>query len=47
VFWVTFPLVTESGQPLFSGAQSTAELVVRIHNKEGRVNWPIPAVIRR
>jgi hypothetical protein len=47
VFWVVFPLVTESGQPLFSASTSDAELVVRIHGKEGRVGWPVPAAIRR
>jgi hypothetical protein len=45
-FWVTFPLKTADGQPLFTPADRECELVVRIHDKEGRVNWPIPAAMR-
>lgn len=47
VFWVVFPLVTETGKPLFPESVVEAELVVRIYNKEGRVNWPVPESIRR
>lgn len=42
-FWVTFPSV-ENGSPVFSGP-GLAELVVRIYDKEGRVEWPVPASI--
>lgn len=47
VFWVVFPLVTETGKPLFPESVAEAELVVRIYNKEGRVKWPVPESIRR
>lgn len=46
VFWVVFPLRTESGEPLFDEGTQEAELVVRIYEKEGRVSWPVPASIR-
>lgn len=40
-FWVSFP-VEDGGNPVFSQTDRFAELVVRIHDKEGRVEWPIP-----
>ena len=46
VFWVVFPLVTNS-KPLFADAVTDAELVVQIYNKAGRVSWRIPDSIRR
>lgn len=42
VFWVIFPLKTEEGAPLFGPNDGEAELTVRIHDKVGRVRWPIP-----
>ena len=45
-FWVVFPLHTPDGDALFDGATTEAELVVRIHDKEGRVSWRIPDSIR-
>lgn len=45
-FWVTFPLETPAGQPLIGARDLECELVVRIHDKEGRVSWPIPASMR-
>ncbi len=45
VFWMVFPLIKD-GTPLFSENQTTAELIVRIYNKEGRVEWLIPKSIR-
>jgi hypothetical protein len=45
-FWVTFPLTNREGSALFSGADQQAELIVRIHEKEGRAVWTIPASIR-
>jgi hypothetical protein len=47
VFWVVFPLVTEAGKSLFPEGVAEAELLVRIYNKEGHVNWPVPESIRR
>lgn len=47
MFWVAFPLRSESGAPLFDSSVSEAELVVRIYNKEGRVKWPVPEYLRR
>lgn len=45
-FWVTFPLTSGDGRPLFGPGDRECELVVRIHDKEGRVTWPIPASVR-
>ncbi len=45
-FWVTFPLTREDGSPLFGDADRVAQLIVRIINKEGRVEWPVPASMR-
>jgi hypothetical protein len=45
-YWVVFPLKTESGAPLFGPGDTTAELLVRIYNREGAVNWPIHGDIR-
>jgi hypothetical protein len=42
---VTFPLTGSSGMPLFAVNDQRAELVVRIHDKEGHVEWAIPASI--
>ena len=47
VFWVVFPLSGPDGQPLFLESDREAELTVRIHEKVGRVRWPIPESIRR
>lgn len=44
-FWVTFPL-KKDGRAVFEPADATAELIVRIHGREGRVEWPIPASLR-
>lgn len=43
---VVFPLTHEDGAPLFPNDATGAELVVRIHDREGRVKWPIPESIR-
>lgn len=40
-FWVVFPL-QQGGGPVFTSSDRMAELIVRIHDKEGRVEWPIP-----
>lgn len=45
-FWVVFPLQHEDGRPLFTGQDTMAELVVQIHDREGRVRWPIPPVFK-
>lgn len=46
IFWMVFPLVAEGGRPVFSESAAEAELVVRIHGKEGTVSWAIPASVR-
>ena len=46
-FWVVFRLKTPEGEPLFSERDQRAELVVRIYQKEGHVEWPIPESVRR
>lgn len=46
IFWVVFPLVNQDGEPLFPPEAQEAELVVRISNKEGRVQWRVPESIR-
>lgn len=43
-FWVVFPLETDDGF-LFTTSDRVAELVVRIHDKEGHVEWPVPPSI--
>jgi hypothetical protein len=45
-FWVVFPLMQDDGTPVFSAGDVTAELVVRIYDKEGHVEWTIPKEIR-
>jgi hypothetical protein len=46
-FWVVFPLINDDGRPLFSDSVQEAELVVRIHNMEGKVSWRIPLSIHK
>lgn len=46
-FWVSFPLTSSDGRPVFSPRDQNAELVVRIYAKEGHVEWPIPSSIRQ
>lgn len=41
-FWVTFPLRRSDGTSLFGDTDRVAELIVRIADKEGRVEWPLP-----
>ena len=46
-FWVTFPTIVD-GKPLFGPDDRVAQLIVRIHDKEGKVEWPVPAsMVRR
>lgn len=45
-FWVTVPLKRTDGSPLFPPGTTAVELTVRIHDKEGRVTWPLPAHLR-
>jgi hypothetical protein len=45
-FWLVFRLVGHDGAPLFRREDTDAELVVRIYDREGRVQWPIPSSIR-
>lgn len=44
-FWVSFSL-SKDGQPLFKPEHRAAELVVRIYDKEGRVEWSLPVTAR-
>jgi hypothetical protein len=44
-FWMIFPLTRADGSPLFDGTDRFAELVVRIADKEGRVEWPVPGSV--
>lgn len=46
LFWLVFPLRSESSEPVFSNSEEEAELVVRIYDKEGKVSWRIPDSIR-
>ena len=46
LFWVVFPLVDDRGERLFGDA-ATAELLVEISNKQGKVAWFIPESIRK
>ena len=45
-YWMVFPFVTGKGVPLFPATARNAEIVVRIHNQEGRARWRIPDSIR-
>jgi hypothetical protein len=45
-FWLTFPL-TVRGKPVFGSEDRAAVLLVRIHEKEGRVEWPVPVSLAR
>ncbi|HEX6163516.1 MAG TPA: hypothetical protein VFZ31_09130 [Vicinamibacterales bacterium] len=45
-FWVVFPLKDADGKPVFRDGDTMAELVVRIHDRQGRVKWPIPPGLR-
>lgn len=45
-FWVTFPLVGADGTPLMPERAAQARLIVRIYDKEGRVEWPVPLSMR-
>lgn len=45
-FWVVFPLTHPDGKPLFAAGDVSAELVVRIAGREGRVRWPIPPAMK-
>lgn len=45
-FWLVFPLIRPDGATLFPPGTSQVELAVRIHNKEGRVTWPLPTSLR-
>jgi hypothetical protein len=47
VFWVTFPLTTAAGKPLFDGSNREVELIVQIYNKAGTVRWTMPDSISR
>jgi hypothetical protein len=41
-FWVVFPLHSPEGQSLFDETTLRVALVVRIYDKEGRVDWAVP-----
>ena len=45
-FWVVFDDEKE-GRPIFDAGDASAELVVRIYDREGRVEWPLPSSLRR
>lgn len=46
-FWVVFPLTHEDGAAVLPKDAVSAELAVRIYDREGKVKWPIPAAARR
>jgi hypothetical protein len=46
-FWIVFRLADDHVQSIFPGTARECELVVRIHDKEGRVTWTIPESIRQ
>jgi hypothetical protein len=46
-FWIVFRLADDRAQPIFPSDAQDGELVVRIHDKEGKVTWPIPESIRQ
>ena len=46
-FWIVFRLADDRAQSIFPGTARECELVVRIHDKEGKVTWTIPESIRQ
>lgn len=44
-FWVTFPL-KKDGVSVLADTDLNAELIVRIHEKEGRIEWPVSGSVR-
>ena len=46
-FWVVFPLTHQDGTPVLPADAEAVELVVRIHDREGRAKWPIPSSLTR
>ncbi|HUE85748.1 MAG TPA: hypothetical protein VMO26_06685 [Vicinamibacterales bacterium] len=46
-FWVVFPLVHADGTPVLPQHTVAAELIVRIHDREGSVKWPVPPSVQR
>jgi hypothetical protein len=42
-FWMVFPLSLKNGQPLFGPGVEKAELIIRIHDKESKATFRIPA----
>lgn len=44
-FWVIFP-VRVDGRPTIPNDATRVDLVVRIHDKEGRVSWPLTEELR-
>jgi hypothetical protein len=44
--WVVVPLTHDDGRAVFAVADATAELVVRIYDREGHVEWAIPDEIK-
>ena len=46
VFGIVAPLVNQDGTLIIPDSVTEVELVVRIHNKEGRVKWLVPESIR-
>ena len=42
-FWMVFPSRWADGTPLFGDIDRVTELIVRIADKEGRVEWLVPA----
>lgn len=44
-FWMVFPSRRADGTPLFGDADRVAELIVRIADKEGRVEWTVPGSV--
>jgi len=45
-YWLTFPDTHQDGTPLVSDQATHLELAVRIAGSEGRVKWPIPALVK-
>lgn len=45
-FWVVFPLAEGDGSAIPASA-TEARLSVRIYDREGTVNWPIPSSVRQ
>jgi hypothetical protein len=47
LFWVEFPLTNADGEPIWETVPPSLDLMVGIHEKQGRVRWPVTDSLRQ